>query len=234
MRRPPRPLLALVLLLVAVPLVACDPADAGSASTSRSGPTGASQAPGVGTSAPAAVSELARLAVRPERDARSYRREAFGQRWADVDRNGCATRDDVLARDLRDVRRRGRCVVVAGTGVDFYTGEAFRFEKAQADRVQVDHVVALAEAWRSGASSWTEDRRRAFANDPRGLVLTSRSVNAGKGDQDAGTWAPASRAAACRFAVVVVQVKSAYGLAVDTREREGLLADLRACPSGTP
>jgi hypothetical protein len=175
---------------------------------------------------------LDRLTVRPERDARSYRREAFGQRWADVDRNGCATRDDVLARDLRDVRRRGRCVVVAGTGTDFYTGASFRFEKAHADRVQVDHVVSLAEAWRSGASAWTDDRRLTFANDPRGLVLTSRSVNAGKSDEDAGTWAPANRDAACRFALIVVRVKSAYGLTVDAREREGLRAGLEVCPGG--
>jgi len=228
----PRALLALVLLFAALPLAACDPVDAASASGSRPASPRPSQGPDVDSSVSAALSGVDRLTVRPERDARSYRRAAFGQRWADVDRNGCATRDDVLARDLKDVRRRGRCVVVAGTGTDFYTGEAFRFEKAHADLVQVDHVVALAEAWRSGAAAWTDDRRRTFANDPRLLVLTSRSVNAGKGDQDAGTWSPASRDAACRFAVVVVQVKVAYGLTVDAREREGLLADLRACPAG--
>ena len=181
----------------------------------------------------AAVAGLDTLTVRRERDRSSYRREAFGQRWSDVDRNGCSTRDDVLSRDLRDARRRGRCVVIAGTGTDFYTGKAFRFEKAHAERVQVDHVVALAEAWRSGASAWSDARRLAFANDPRVLVLTSRSVNAGKGDQDAGTWAPADRRAACRYAVTVIRVKTAYALAVDVRERAALVADLRACPAGT-
>jgi hypothetical protein len=192
--------------------------------------------PGAMPSAGAAVTDprsaraaLTRLPVRPERDAASYRREAFGRRWADVDRNGCSTRDDVLARDLREVRRRDRCVVVSGTGTDEYTGAVLRFEKARADQVQVDHVVALAEAWRSGAARWDDDRRERYANDPRALVLTSRSVNAGKGDQDAGTWAPADRRAACRYAVRVVAIKTAWGLAVDTRERDGLLADLRAC-----
>ena len=214
-------LLLVLLALATVPLAACTPVDAAPV---RSGPSPDAGSPGA---APSVL--LDKVPVRAERDAASYRRAAFGRRWADVDHNGCSTRDDVLARDLAQVRRRDRCVVVAGTFTDFYTGAPGRFEKARAELVQVDHVVALAEAWRSGASTWSDERRLRYANDPAVLVLTSRSVNAGKGDEDAGTWAPAARDGACRFARKVVEVKTAYGLSVDPRERIGLLADLAVC-----
>jgi hypothetical protein len=213
-------LLLALLALATIPAAACTRVDAAPASTA---PDAASAGAG-----PSAL--LDRLAVGPEQDAATYRRAAFGRRWADVDGNGCSTRDDVLARDLEQVRRRGRCVVVAGTFTDVYTGATGRFEKARADLVQIDHVVALAEAWRSGASTWTEDRRLRYANDPTVLVVTTRAVNSGKGDQDAGTWAPADRSRACRFARMVVEIKTAYGLSVDPRERAGLRSDLAGCP----
>ncbi len=176
---------------------------------------------------PAALGDLA---VAPESHAGSYERDAFGQRWKDVDRNGCGQRDDVLARDLTGVQRRSRCVVVAGTLTDPYTGARVTFAKADAEKVQIDHRVALAEAWRSGAWQWAAARREVFANDLRNLAAAAGSVNQGKGDDDAARWLPVGPARQCTFARQVIAVKKAYALAVDPQEATALRRALGGCP----
>ena len=140
--------------------------------------------------AAAALESLA-MVPRPSTDHR-YRRAHFGTAWHDTDRNGCNQRDDVLMRDLQrgelwTVVQQGRCDhdVVAGTWIDAYTSEQLTFtnlkDGAQASAIPIDHVVALASAWRYGASGWTADRRLEFANDLDNLQPTSRSVNSAKG-----------------------------------------------------
>jgi hypothetical protein len=183
------------------------------------------------TATPGTADGLATLAVQAEGPRTGYSRRAFGPPWTDVDRNGCGTRDDILARDLADVRRRGRCVVVAGVLRDPYSGRTVAFAKSRAEEVQIDHVVSLAEAWRSGAAGWPARRRTAFANDPDVLLATSRAVNAGKGDEDPGTWTPARRDLACAYARRVVAIKTEYGLSVDHRERAALAELLGSCPA---
>lgn len=179
---------------------------------------------------PTPVPSLGALKVAPESHQSSYQRDAFGQRWKDVDRNGCGQRDDVLARDLQDVRKRGRCVVVAGVLVDPYTGEQVRFAKADANAVQIDHRVALAEAWRSGAWAWPPAQRELFANDPVNLAASKGSVNQGKGDDDAAHWLPVGPPRQCVFAQRVVAVKTKYGLTVDPDEATALRRALALCP----
>ena len=179
---------------------------------------------------PAPPASLGALTVAPESHQSTYRRAAFGQRWKDVDRNGCGQRDDVLARDLTAVQRRGRCVVVAGVLADPYTGEQVRFAKADADAVQIDHRVALAEAWRSGAWSWPPARREAFANDLLNLAASKASVNQGKGDDDAAHWLPVGPSRQCVFARQVVAVKGKYRLSVDPDEATALRRALALCP----
>jgi hypothetical protein len=161
-----------------------------------------------------------------------YDREAFGQAWADVDRNGCDTRNDVLRRDLADVvlkpGTRG-CVVLSGTLDDPYTGKQVIHVRGRG-AVEVDHVVALADAWQKGASTWTLERRRALANDPLDLLAVATEVNRAKGGGDAATWVPPARAARCAFAARQVAVKAKYGLGVTAAERDALARLLAPCP----
>jgi hypothetical protein len=177
---------------------------------------------------------LGKLKVAPESHANSYARDAFGQSWKDVDRNGCGQRDDVLARDLTGVRKRNRCVVVAGTLVDPYTGDKVTFAKADASKVQIDHRVALAEAWRSGAWQWTAQRREGFANDLNNLTASEGRINQGKGDDDAAHWLPVGPARQCTFARQVVTVKAYYQLTVDQAEATALRRALGVCPAAKP
>jgi Protein of unknown function (DUF1524) len=156
----------------------------------------------------------------------------FGPAWADVDRNGCDQRNDVLHRDLTEVEvRQGTqgCVVIAGVLDDPYTGRTVRFEKADAAEVPIDHVVPLAAAWAQGAAAWSDDQRRTFANDLANLMATTRSENSAKGDSTADEWVPADPSYGCSYATVVVTVKSAYALAVTPAEWETLRSLLATC-----
>jgi len=156
----------------------------------------------------------------------------FGPAWADVDRNGCDQRNDVLHRDLTDVEvREGThdCVVVAGVLDDPYTGETVPFVKADAAEVPIDHVVPLAAAWVQGAAAWTTDQRTAFANDLTNLIATTRSANSAKGDSTADEWVPDDPAYGCSYATVVVTVKNSYALAVTPAEAEALRSLLATC-----
>lgn len=158
-----------------------------------------------------------------------YDRDRFGPAWADVDRNGCDTRNDVLARDMEDVARRGPCVVVSGTLRDPYTGKTIEWTKAKASAVQIDHVVALSEAWKSGAWRWPPDRRRQIANDPRNLLAVDGPENQRKSDDDPAEWLPPAKGYVCAYVVRYVGVKAAYGLGVDKAERAALRDTLARC-----
>ena len=163
-----------------------------------------------------------------ERDCGSGGGCAFGPAWADVDHNGCDTRNDVLHRDLTGIRVRpgtNDCVVVAGTLADPYTGTTVQFTKAQADKVQIDHVVPLAAAWMQGAAAWTPTQREQFANDPGNLLATESGPNEAKGDGTADEWVPPAAGFGCDYARVIVTVKQRYGLSV-TRAELGALGRL--------
>jgi hypothetical protein len=180
----------------------------------------------------AAKAQLAKLTVARARPGGYQRTRDFGPAWSvDVDRNGCGTRDDILRRDLRDVELRGRCTVVAGVLADPYTGRTVTFAKAEADAVQVDHVVALAAAWALGARDWRQDQRERFANDPLNLLATTAAANQGKGDDTPAEWLP-RQGYRCAYAVRWVQVSSRYRLAVTPTDRATLTALLAECPVG--
>lgn len=187
------------------------------------GPAAAADGPTVGLVA------LNRLAVREETSQAKYVRSAFGQAWKDVDHNGCGQRDDVLARDLTDVVKRNKCVVIAGRLVDPYVGRPVVFSKAKASGVQIDHVVSLAEAWKQGADRWTPAQREMFANDTFVLAATIGSVNQSKGSKDAAKFTPTSSVRRCSYARRVVAIKGKYRLSVDRAEKARLATFLRAC-----
>ena len=165
---------------------------------------------------------LESLPVAAERPMTGYSRKAVGPAWKDVDGNGCGQRDDVLARDLTDVEKRGRCVVVAGTLYDLYTARNIAFTKAQASKVQIDHVVPLAAAWRSGAATWTAGERTAFANDLTNLLAVDGPTNMAKGDSTPEDWMPANRTSACLYATIYVTVKAKYRLTATGPEKDSL------------
>jgi hypothetical protein len=197
--------------------------------------------PAVETSAPAAeggsaVAALSTLAVRGRAPRTGYDRALFGQAWADVDRNGCDTRNDVLGRDLTSEQARPGthgCVILTGTLRDPYTGTTIAFVRGQSTsgKVQIDHVVALSDAWQKGAQQLTTSRRTALANDGLNLLAVDGLTNQRKSDGDAATWLPPDKAYRCSYAARQIAVKAKYGLWVTSAERDALGRILAACPS---
>jgi len=167
---------------------------------------------------------LRQLIVAPHEQGPTYRRDEFGTAWADTDHNRCDTRNDVLAAWLIDIQTRG-CSVIEGQLVDPYTGAHL----VHPSTIDIDHVVSLGDAWRSGAARWSKDRRIEFANDPRHLVPVSASINRSKGDKPAETWLPPDPAYHCDYALIIIATKHAYRLTVTTIERNALDAALMTC-----
>lgn len=175
---------------------------------------------------PAAAS-VEGLVVKGRGPKTGYSRAAFGPAWADVDRNGCDTRNDILRRDLTDVTLRNRCVVLAGRLQEPYSGRAVLFTKARAGDVQIDHVVALSDAWQKGAAQWTFARRLAFANDPLNLLAVDGRLNQQKGAGDTATWLPPY--GRCRYVSRQVAVKKKWALTVTAAEHAAMVRVLTAC-----
>ena len=162
---------------------------------------------------------------------------AFGDSWIDTDRNGCNQRDDVLVRDVPGTVRvavQDGVTTTSGRTMDrSYTGRDLRFDDLmirRRPRRQIDHAVPLAEAWVSGAAQWTDDRRRAFANDLAALLAVDGPTNASKRDGDPAAWRP-KKAYQCDYAIRWIGVKQAWGLAVDESERRALTDMLGYCAS---
>jgi hypothetical protein len=182
-----------------------------------------------------ALEALAAVDVRGRAARTGYERDLFGSGWVDTDRNGCDTRNDVLARDLtgEEVEPGTRdCVVVSGTLTDPYSGRTIAFRRGQetSDDVQVDHVVALSDAWQKGARQWDDARRTQFANDPLNLLAVDGPLNAQKGDGDAATWLPPDRSARCAYVARQVAVKVEYGLWMTRAEHDAIATVLEGCP----
>jgi hypothetical protein len=176
--------------------------------------------------------QLAMLPVKGRAPKTGYARKRFGPAWADVDHNGCDTRNDVLNRDLTDKQWRAgthNCVVVAGTLADPYTGATVPFSKARAADVQIDHVVALSDAWQTGASEWDDAKREQFANDPDELLAVDGKENEAKGDGDAATWLPPNKAFRCEYARRQIAIKRKYSLWVTQAEHDALARVLATC-----
>ncbi|NLT53118.1 MAG: HNH endonuclease [Actinomycetales bacterium] len=174
------------------------------------------------------------LLVANESHRRSYRRTAFGRGWFDIDDNGCDTRDDMLARDLAEVRYRSgsRCVVLSGVLIDDPYGDGrIEFRRGGRSEIDIDHVVPLAEAWRSGAWAWTKARRTEFANSPENLLAVSARLNRGKGDDDIRGWLPEDPDRACEYVARFVAVKRRWQLSVDKAELASIRRVVAGCGS---
>jgi Protein of unknown function (DUF1524) len=165
-----------------------------------------------------------------------YDRALFGSPWSDVDRNGCDTRNDILARDLRSYNfenERDRCVIVDGVLIDPYSGERIEFVRGRVTSlaVQIDHVVSLSNAWQTGAFRWSEEKRKRFANDPLNLLAVKGSLNSQKGDGDAATWLPPRRSYWCSYVSRQIAVKREYRLWVTRPEKSAMNRILERCPN---
>lgn len=182
-----------------------------------------------------ALAALGTLEVKGRAPRTGYTREEFGPAWADVDRNGCDTRNDILDRDLTDKTFKAGthdCVVLTGTLADPYTALTIAFQRGQdtSTAVQIDHVVALSDAWQKGAQQLDVDARRAFANDPLNLLAVDGPTNQAKGDGDAATWLPPNRSFRCEYVARQVAVKAAYALRVTQAEHDAIARVLDSCP----
>jgi hypothetical protein len=164
-----------------------------------------------------------------------YTRDQFGPAWADVDRNGCDTRNDILKRDLTDEvfkEKTNGCTVLSGTLVDPFSGETINFVRgvATSSEVQIDHTVALSNAWQTGAFKLTADQRKAFANDPLNLLAVKGRLNSQKGDGDAATWLPPLKSYRCEYVSRQIAVKVKYKLWFTAPEKEAMIRILKTCP----
>lgn len=154
-----------------------------------------------------------------------YSRERFPH-WSTVS-GGCDTREEVLRRDGQDVRVGERCEVTSGRWVSPYDGGIW----SKSSDVDIDHMVPLAEAWRSGAARWTDAERERFANDltHHQLLAVTDNVNQSKGDQPPDRWRPPVAEFWCTYSIHWIEVKRAYALTVTEPEKAALLDMLGRC-----
>ncbi|MDU0479764.1 HNH endonuclease family protein [Staphylococcus chromogenes] len=191
------------------------------------------------TPQPSGMSEsnvlLESLEVKGRAPKTGYSRDQFGQMWSDdtnaeFGHNGCDTRNDILRRDLVETtlkpNTRG-CVVLTGLLHDPYTATDIQFTRGRA--VQIDHVVALGNAWVTGAQKLDDEKRREFVNDPLNLLAVSGPVNVQKSDSDAATWLPPNKAFRCEYVSKQLQVKAKYGLWLTPPEKDAIQRVLHDC-----
>ncbi|MFC7308537.1 HNH endonuclease family protein [Streptomyces monticola] len=185
----------------------------------------AQAAPPTPVDAATARTYLGQLTEQAEGSSDGYSREKFPH-WS-AQEGACNTRETVLKRDGKDVEQDSSCAATSGSWFSEYDGETWT---AAAD-VDIDHIVPLAEAWRSGASSWTTDQREGFANDltrPQ-LIAVTDNVNQEKGDKDPAEWLPPKSSYNCVYARMWVETKHHYEMTVDSAEKKALEGVLNGC-----
>ena len=178
---------------------------------------------------------LETLAVKGRAAKTGYTRAQFGETWADVDKNGCDTRNDILKRDLTNITYKTSgddCTILTGTLMDPYSGEKISFLRgtATSSEIQIDHVVALSDAWQKGAQKLSLVTRTALANDPLNLLAVKGKLNSQKGDGDAATWLPPLKSYRCAYVARQIAVKAKYSLWVTIAEKNAIKAILAKCP----
>ena len=188
-----------------------------------------------GADAGSALAAVSELEVKGRAPRTNYDRDAFEYRSYDQDRNGCDVRNDVLRRDLVDLVIRPDtqgCVVDSGRLHDPYSGEVIDFVRGvgSSNAVQIDHVVALADAWQKGAQAWDAGTMREFGNDPLNLLAVDGPLNGQKGAGDTATWLPPNRGYRCAYVARQVAVKAEYGLWVTQAEHDAMVQVLGTCP----
>ena len=182
------------------------------------------------SSAPLAHAVLDELPVKGRAPKTGYERSQFGDGWLLT--GGCDTRNIILGRDLQNPIVDSACKVTSGVLADPYTGTTIAFNRGQdtSALVQIDHVVALSNAWQTGAQLLSVERRVEFANDPLELLAVDGNANQAKGDGDAATWLPSNKAFRCQYVARQIAVKAKYGLWVTEPEKSAMARILEECP----
>lgn len=172
---------------------------------------------------------LSSLEIKGRAAKTGYSRDQFGGDWSKID--GCDTRNIILARDMKNVKVVD-CKVVSGTLNDPYTGASIKFTRGplSSDEVQIDHVVALSNAWQTGAAYWSFDKRVAFANDPLELLAVDGGANQAKSDADAATWLPPNKPFRCQYVARQIAIKTKYRLWTTQAEHDAMSRVLSNCP----
>lgn len=182
-----------------------------------------------------ALALLEEIAVKGSAAKTGYERDLFGQRWEDIDRNGCGQRDDALRRDLTKITTKSGtrgCKVIAGTLNDPYSGFKARYDKNSMNMIKIDHVVSLADAWRKGAQAWSAAKRETFANSFVNLVAVTGAMHVSKSGGDAATWLPS--VGRCEYVSWQLAVKAEFGLWVTEAEHDAMAQVLSDCPDTEP
>lgn len=178
-----------------------------------------------------AVSALSKLKVKPWSSHAGYARSAFSDGWGDI--GNCDTRNYILKRDLTNVtwRSGASCLVATGTLKDPYTGKIIKFVRGikTSLAVQIDHVVALSNAWETGASTMSATSRYNLYNDPLNLLAVDGPTNESKSDSDAAAWLPPNRAYRCAYVARQIAVKTKYRLWITSAEKAAMSSVLNTC-----
>ena len=217
--------LGLVVLSGCVPAGEPRPTEAATATAAPASTPAPRRKPADGT----ALAALQTLAVKGRAPMTGYDREQFGDGWVSI--NGCDTRQRILIRDLRreTFEPGSTCSVLTGALADPYTATAIEFVRGGASEVDIDHVVALADAWQKGAQQWPAARRVELANDPLNLLAADAASNRQKGAGDAATWLPANKSFRCAYVARQIAVKRRYRAWVTAAERDAMQRVLTRC-----
>lgn len=221
---------AAVAVLIMLSVAGCkDTTGASGPEATTGGDSGGNSGGGGGGGAALTAAES--LTVKGRAPKTGYSRERFGTAWADTDSNSCDTRDDILKRDLKQVKfTGGTCKVSYGVlESDPYSGKEVIYRRG-ASLVDIDHLVALSDAWQKGAKYWDASKRIALANDPLNLLTVGASANRSKGDGDTATWVPPDKTYRCTYVAAQVAVKKKYGLWVTAAEKAAMKKVLSTCP----
>ncbi|MFE6682583.1 HNH endonuclease family protein [Streptomyces sp. NPDC057729] len=236
-----RRLAPIAAILVAASLTACNPSSATSESDSKpSTPATSAGAPSTPTSSPSAApgapadgnslslaEAIAKLPAAEENRA-GYERDSF-KHWIDEDSDGCSTRNEVLLAEATKKPEQGpRCTLTGGEWLSYYD----EVTVTDARKLDIDHMVPLAEAWDSGASEWDADRRMRYANDlgaERSLVAVTAKTNRSKADKDPSEWMPPAESAKCTYLADWTGTKLRWKLTADDKERTALETLAKGC-----
>jgi len=191
--------------------------------------------PGITISPTDALSDLTGIPIKGRAPMTGYTSdETFWGMWG-TQPGGCDTRNFILGRDMTVITMKAgsNCLVQTGILDDPYTGKTINFTRGGGSNydggVQIDHVVARANAWATGAFAWTPDQRVAFANDPLELLAADATANQQKGSGDAATWLPSNKAFRCEYVTTQVEVKTKYGLWMTQAEHDTIQTILKGC-----
>lgn len=179
-----------------------------------------------------ALTVLSKLPVKGRAAKTGYDRKMFGGEWRDID-GTCDARNVILQRDMVQTQINDKCQVLKGTLHDPYTGKTIHFVRGSGTSaaVQIDHVVAVSNAWQTGAQQLTQTRREALYNDPLELLAVDGPANNQKSDGDAATWLPPNKSFRCQYVARQIAVKAKYDLWVTPPEKNAMKTILSKCPA---